>query len=361
MGIDFGSTEIKASRIKVQSLYRFYALLGPIMKMIKVSYPSEKCDELRKIVEKTEPIDCVIDNTASETENNMEIIVADGSGQSTIEALKIALKREKDWRIVVLPVDSTLPRPPEPEPKEKSKAETLYENLYQSVLSGCKFNVNFAALTALSAIVAALGLNMDNVAVVIGAMVIAPLLGPVLAFALGAVLGDIPLLKKAAKTAGLGFFVGFGVALIISQIMPLNGESQELIDRTSFGPELAVLALASGAAAALSLTTGASSALVGVMVAVALLPPSVASALFAGNGQFPDAGSAFLLLLLNVVCVLLAAQAVFIWKGVRPQTWTEKRLAKRSLLISSSSWIVLIAALVLLSLNIQGFSLGLDL
>ena len=321
------------------------------MKMIKASFPDRLTDTITKVVEDTAPIDWAIDSGYGRYEKAIEIVVADGRGQSMIEALEDVLKSTSDWRITVLPVQSTLPRPEE-DPAEKTKAQTLQENLYQSVLSGCRFDINFTVLTALSAIVAALGLNMDNVAVIIGAMVIAPLLGPILAFSLGTALGDTDLLRKAAKTACAGLFIGFSTAYLISFIMPLNETSSELVDRTVFRPELAVLALASGAAAALSLSTGLSSALVGVMVAVALLPPSVASALYMGNGQYDMALGAALLLALNVICVLIAAQLVFIWKGVRAKSWWERKKARRAITISTTIWVLLLLALLVIGYQI---------
>lgn len=321
------------------------------MKLVQVRFPKALEAELIEIITAQDPVDYTLDNAVGRFEKAVDIVMKDGRSQSLIEALEDALKGREDWRITVLPVLSTLPRrDDEDDAPETTKAQTPHEELYQSILKGCRLDVNFVVLTLLSAIVAALGLNMNSVAIVIGAMVIAPLLGPILALALAAVLGDEKLLRKAAKTAGAGFILGFGLAFILSFVMDVNLDSQELIDRTIFGPEMAVLALASGAAAALSLSTGLSSALVGVMVAVALLPPSVASALYLGSGDPGKALAAFLLLALNVVCVLLAAQLVFLWKGVRPRTWRAKVLAKRHVIISSSIWAALILALIGLSL-----------
>ena len=122
--------------------------------------------------------------------------------------------------------------------------------------------------------VVAIGLLENNVAVVIGAMVIAPLLGPNIALALGAALGDMPLIWKAFKTgsAGIGLALFFSIGIGIWH--PMDLDSPELMARTDVGVDSMALALASGAAAVISLTTGLSSVLVGVMVAVALLPPT---------------------------------------------------------------------------------------
>lgn len=319
------------------------------MKLIKANFPAGEVDLVVAMLTAEKPIDWSFDNSFGETGKAVEIIVDDGRGQSVIESLQSIFSNATDWRITVIPLEATLPRPQVSDDDRDFIAETIHEKLYQSVLDGCRFNADFIVLTVLSAIVAVIGLNYDNVAVVIAAMVIAPLLGPILAFSLGAALGDTKLIKQAAKTSFFGFAIGFISAFLIALFMPINPESMQLIDRTILGPEIVILALASGAAAALSLSTGVSSALVGVMVAVALLPPSVAAALFLGAGQYEPAASAAILLGLNVVCALLAAQAVFVWKRVRPKTWYARQRAARSVKINTAVWGVLLIALLVLT------------
>jgi len=298
------------------------------MRFIKANFPADKADAVIEIINNAKPLDWSMDSGYGRYEKAVEILVSKGDGQELIDDLQSLLSASPDWRVVILPVEATLPRPPEDEKPEddaekKAKAKTvsLREELYQKVSNDCKLNWDFIILTVLSSIVAAIGLNGDSVAIVIAAMVIAPLLGPILAFALAAALGDLSLMKKATKTAITGLFVGFAFAYALTFFMPVNVGSFEMVSRTIIGPEIIALALASGAAAALSLSTGISSALVGVMVAVALLPPSVASALFLGAGDYEKAIGSALLLGLNVVCAILSAQLIFVYKGVRPRTW----------------------------------------
>nr|MBS0020561.1 DUF389 domain-containing protein [Gammaproteobacteria bacterium] len=107
------------------------------------------------------------------------------------------------------------------------------------------------------------------------------------------------------------------------------------------------LALASGAAAVLSLTTGLPSVLVGVMVAVALLPPAATLGLMLGRGQPDLATGAALLLAVNIVCLNLASKIVFLVRGIRPRTWWEKAQAKRAMTIYLVVWVVTLFVLVL--------------
>lgn len=326
------------------------------MRLIKINFPTDQTEAVTQLVEKAEPIDWSIDSGYGRYEKAIEIIIADGSGQTLLDDLQAFLGQTDNWRINVLPVEATLPRPAEPintsDIADKEKTTSLREELYQDISKDCNFNWDFVILTVLSTIVATIGLNVDSVTIVIAAMVIAPLLGPILAFALGVALGDISLMLKSSRTAISGLSIGFITALIISLFIPLNLQSAELMDRTILGPEIIVLALASGAAAALSISTGLSSALVGVMVAVALLPPSVASAMFLAAGEHDNAFSAGLLTALNVVCALLSAQLVFVYKGIRPRTRAAQQTANRAVKINAAIWITLLVALTLLSVKL---------
>jgi len=322
------------------------------MRFIKAHFPADKSDAVIEVIEQCKPIDWAMDKGYGRNEKAVEITVDKGNGQKLIDELQRVLYRSKNWRVTVLPVEATLPRPKDETPKEngeKAKTTALREELYQKVAGDCKLNTDFIVLTILSAIVAAIGLNYNNVAIVIAAMVIAPLLGPILAFALAVALGDLSLMKKSAKTGLSGLMVGFGFALLIGVFLNVNMQSGELLSRADIGPEVIVLALASGAAAALSLSTGISSALVGVMVAVALLPPSVASALFLGQGKFELALAAALLTAINVVSAVLSAQLVFVWKGVRPRTYYSQKKAAKAIKINAAFWITLLLALAALS------------
>ena len=116
--------------------------------------------------------------------------------------------------------------------------------------------------------------------------------------------------------------------------------------RTDVGLDGVVLALASGAAAVLSLTSGLPSVLVGVMVAVALLPPAATMGLMLGQGHFDLMNGAGLLLAVNIVCVNLSAKLVMLVKGVRPRTWLEKRKARQSLATYIVFWVISLAILI---------------
>ncbi|MCP4307396.1 MAG: DUF389 domain-containing protein, partial [bacterium] len=134
-------------------------------------------------------------------------------------------------------------------------------------------------------------------------------------------------------------------------------ESTELLRRTNIGYGDIVLALASGAAAALSVTSRLASTLVGVMVAVALMPPAAAAGFLAGGGHFSEALAALILLAANVVCLNLTSQLVFLWKGVRPRKWLERRAADNAVRINLVVWgllVIVVAAIIYVRAQLTG-------
>jgi uncharacterized hydrophobic protein (TIGR00341 family) len=197
-----------------------------------------------------------------------------------------------------------------------------------------------------STIVAAIGLLESNVAIVIAAMLIAPLLGPNVAMAFGSTLGDRDLVAQAALTNAAGIALSVACAAAVGWAISGVDTSLELLTRTKVGYDSILLALASGAAGALSLTTRLASTLVGVMVAVALLPPAATLGYMLGGGQLRLAAGAAGLLAVNIVCVNLSAQLVFISKGIKPRTWIERRGARQSIRISLAVGVLLLAVLV---------------
>jgi uncharacterized hydrophobic protein (TIGR00341 family) len=263
-----------------------------------------------------------------------------------LDALQTVLGAQREARVLVIAVETVLPRPPEAERRKEDAATAAREALYDSVEKNARLDLNFAVLVILSTVVAAIGLIAGNVAVVIGAMVIAPLLGPNLALGLGTALGDIKVMHKAlvANVAGIGIAVA--LSAILGYFWPFESLSGELMARTEAGLDSVALELASGAAAALSLTTGLPSVLVGVMVAVALLPPAATLGLMLGHGHPDLAFGAGLLLAVNVVCVNLSSKVVFLLRGIRPRTWWEKEKARRAMVYYIAAWLVTLAILV---------------
>jgi len=280
-------------------------------RIIEVIAEDRQTQRIRQICETSGADDVIIGALTDDGRRVIRIACGAVDRQKLLDVLQMTLSATANWRIIILPVEATLPvlkeeQPDTEEARKKRIAGGLSrEELATQMVKGAEFDRNFVLLVMLSAIVAAIGLMEDNVAVAIGAMVIAPLLGPNLALAFATAVGDMQMIFKSILTNAAGVSMTFALAIAIGLIFPENLESDELISRTQVDLDSIVVAMASGAAAALSLTTGLSATLVGVMVAVALLPPAATVGIMLGWNQFALAADALLLLAVNVVCVNL--------------------------------------------------------
>lgn len=260
------------------------------------------------------------------------------------------------FRMMLFAVEATLPAVDEgvadPEPdgpaEEKGPLRISREELHHDLSGATRVSGVYLTTVALSTTVAAVGLLKSSPAVVIGAMVIAPLLGPNVALALASTLGDLTLARHALKANVAGVGTALVLAIAMGTVLPVDPSIPEIATRTVLGLGDVVLALAAGAAGTLAFTQGLSAAVIGVMVAVALLPPLVVAGLLLGSGQAEAAYGAFALVVVNVACVNLAGVATFLVQRVRPRTWWEAERATRATWIAVASWIS--ALLVLLAL-----------
>ncbi len=317
------------------------------MKLIEIIAAEGNAETIAAIAEQNEVQDYRAGLKDDAGRQVMRMYVTDDTVQAVLDSLQNVLSAQPDIHINVIPVEISLPLPPEPERKKEDEAVAAREALYDEVEKSSRLDLNYIVLVVLSTVVAAIGLIENNVAVVIGAMVIAPLLGPNLAFGLGTALGDFGLMRSSLKTLAAGISLSLVLSFVIGLLWPFTQLSSELFSRTNVGLDSIALALASGSAAALSLTTRLSSVLVGVMVAVALLPPAVTLGLVAGHGQFQLAVGAALLLIVNIVSINLSCKVVFLVKGIAPRTWWEKEKAKRAGRNYIAAWLLTLVFLAL--------------
>ena len=303
----------------------------------------------------------------SDDKLTVRMLVKAEQAEEVVDVLSQRFGVFENFRLVIIPVEATLPRieekPKEEKPNEQPESPSAENNgkrrwiqrisrdeLHNEVQDSAGLTAIYLITIALSVLVAAIGLLKDNVAVVIGAMVIAPLLGPNIAMSLATVLGDSKLLRRSALTMAAGVLLALALSLVIGMLFEVDPTIREIYLRTEIGLTDIVLALASGAAGALFFTIGTSTALVGVMVAVALMPPLVTLGMLVGSGQFDLAFETLLLFMTNFICVNLAAVGVFVSQGIKPTHWWESVLARKSVSYSLLLWMALLVVMVVLIL-----------
>jgi len=200
----------------------------------------------------------------------------------------------------------------------------------------------YVLMTAVSAIVATAGLLLDSPAVVVGSMVIAPLIGPAMAASVGTVVDDPELALRGVKLQALGGVVAVGSAAAFAflvrttKVVPLSAGQVfsigEVNERLSPDVLSLVIALGAGAAGAVSLASGVSSALVGVMIAAALVPPTAVVGIGIAWGNPATVLGSGVLVLVNLLAINLVALVVLWRYGYRPRLWFREDEARATTL-----------------------------
>jgi uncharacterized hydrophobic protein (TIGR00341 family) len=327
------------------------------LRSIEMVLPEQQIKNVQELL-KDKPVVDVWYDRMSEEQTLVKVLVKTEDTEPLIDLFTQNFSIETGFRLILLPVAASVPRVEEPEEKpaekapeepakeEKSPARVSREELYTQISATTKLTPAYVVLVILSAIVTAIGLLNNNIAVVIGAMVIAPLLGPNMALALATTLGDRDLARTSLKTNIVGIITGLIFSLILGVLLTVNPANPQIASRTRIELIDLALALASGIAGVLAFTTGAPASLIGVMVAVALMPPLVTLGLMLGSQNFYLALGALWVLLTNVICVNLAGVVTFWVQGVRPTTWWETHIAKRATYKAIITYAALLAILI---------------
>lgn len=288
----------------------------------------------------------------------VEVLIPAEAVEGLMDRLDERFGQAEGFRVVVLSAEAVLPRLEEEETGGSGTQETRgdgrshdrisREELYDDVTDGLRVSPVLLSLAGLSTVVAAVGLLRDDVAVIIGAMVIAPLLRPNVGLALAATLADRKLGRDALVTNAAGFSLALGLSVAIGLVVEVDPAIPAIATRTVVDLGNLLLALAAGAAGTLAFTRGIAGAVIGVMVAVALLPPLVSMGLLLGDGLWAPALGAFLLTAGNFISINLAGVVTFLLQGIQPRTWWDTERARRAALWAAILWAVLLVALAVI-------------
>ncbi|HEX6304800.1 MAG TPA: amino acid permease [Anaerolineales bacterium] len=216
--------------------------------------------------------------------------------------------------------------------------------VYRSIHRGARPDVDFFVMIALSAIIATFGLLMNSNAVIIGAMLVAPLFSPLLAISLSLIQGNVRLLRLALESTLQGVTLAIAVATLLPLIVPFTSLTAEIMARSQ--PTLfdLVVALASGAAGAYAVARAdVAAALPGVAIAAALVPPLGVIGIGLSMGKLGVAGGASLLFATNLVAIALSGAITFLLLGFRPGARGAREMHLRRGLVVTIVLFVLVA------------------
>jgi uncharacterized hydrophobic protein (TIGR00271 family) len=227
--------------------------------------------------------------------------------------------------------------------------------VYKTIREGAEPKVDFFVMMSLSSAIATLGLLLNSPAVIIGAMLVAPLMSAIFGLSLGVVRGDLRLLRRAATATLRGMLLAIAVAVMLTLVVPVTTLPSEVVSRTQ--PSLLDLgvALVSGAAGAYAICRKeVSAALPGVAIAAALVPPLAAVGIGLAQWRGEIAGGAILLFMTNLVAISAAGGGVFLWLGFRPIPGQQKRaqIFRRGVLSTAALLVAVTIPLVILSVDL---------
>ncbi len=182
---------------------------------------------------------------------------------------------------------------------------------------GSEPKARFYAMVAASTVIAAFGLIMNSTAVVIGAMLVAPLMTPIMGIALALVRGDASLLGRAVRAEIAGVLLAVAISACLGFLVPELEATEEMLSRTQPNLlDLLVAVLAGFAGAYAMVDEHISPALPGVAIAVAIVPPLANTGLCISLGAYHGASGSFLLFFANFLSILLVASAIFFASGM---------------------------------------------
>lgn len=325
------------------------------VRLIEVVVPASEQQAVRDVFSTYTRADVWIDEMLDDGVR-IKALVHSRRVERLFDELKDRFSDTPGFRAFAVSVEASIPVPDLSQPEISSaptRAPTVTEEyltrhrlstdeLYEDILEASDLTPVYVATVALSALIAALGLRSGLVAIVIGAMVVAPLLGPTMATAMAATLGDVRLGRQALRTLLAGGSLALVLTIALGIVVTVDPTVVELEARTHVAIEDVVLALASGAAGALAFGRGLSTSLVGVMIAVALMPPLAACGMLLGSGHASLAGGAAVLFITNLICINVAGIVTFLAVGLPPQRWRVTGL----LLTFWSGLLLLLVALI---------------
>ncbi|MBZ0241999.1 MAG: TIGR00341 family protein, partial [Bacteroidales bacterium] len=194
-----------------------------------------------------------------------------------------------------------------------------FKDLFQVLRDNASLKSSYLVLMVLSTMLATFGLFANSGPVVIGAMILAPLMSPIISLSMGALRQDKKLVMMSTYTILSGLGIALTFAVLLTWLTPINTAGEEIMSRTR--PNLLDLGIAvvSGIAGAYAhARTEIAKTLAGVAIAVALIPPMAVAAIGLGWLDFDIFFGAILLLVTNLAGIVLAASFTFLLLGFSP-------------------------------------------
>lgn len=324
-------------------------------KLIEIFYPKEIAAEIKMTLEASK-ITIFLEEKIDTTIFHIKFFTSNPDINQILDIFEKRFSNKRNFQIAILPVDAMIPRLEEqleeqPATENKKKLFRIGKNsftnihreeLYQKVNLHSEFSIKKGILFGLATIVAAMGFIYDNTTLLIASMVIAPFLMPNIGIALGTTLGDMALMKKSFKNLLYGISITLGLSLLIGITYP---HGSLLSSYAYINLSMVLISLITGVVAILYLLDNDDSGLIGVMVAISLLPPLTLSGILRGSGDLIGGFKAITIFLTNIVSLNLAGTVTFNLAEIHPNKRREAKKAQKE--VKKSLWIRGITLIVL--------------
>ncbi len=220
--------------------------------------------------------------------------------------------------------------------------------LHQNLLEDSRFNLNYLVLIVSSCLIATFGLLSNSPAVIIGAMIVAPLMLPLRGIAFGTLEGELTLVRQSLFSIALGTVAAISLAWTLGRIVGIPEFGSEVLGRSQPNLiDLGIAVVAGGLSGFAKVRPQVSDALAGTAIAVALMPPLCVVGLTLSQGIWSYSSGAFLLYLTNLLGIILACMLVFILAG-----YTDSSKNKSAL-----RWTLILTGILIIPLGISFWQL----
>lgn len=198
---------------------------------------------------------------------------------------------------------------------------------------------DYILLLLLSSLIVIAGLLIDSASAIIGGMVVAPLLSPILTMSMGFALADFRLLRKALYTLSISIAVTVALGVILTLFSRQAGVSDEILERSAVSLAHFLIAVCAGILAAFShVRESISSALTGIAVSVALLPPIAVMGIGVATLNWELLSGSLLLFVLNFIGIVFPATMVFSVMGFYPMRKHARQTLKKEEEEAAQEW-----------------------
>ena len=338
-------------------IFQFFVVTA-LMRLFRVTVPEDRAAEVYQLLHKEHKIPHIARMHA----DNLFVLdfrIRNECSNQLLGALQKAGVGRQFGYIDILPIETSIPMTRiETNAKKKSFFRRSYgvservtvEAIYAGVSQNNNISFDFLTLLTVAAMIAGVGLATNSVVSVVASMLVSPLMGPILAFSLGALINDRKMFVKGlineAIALSICVCIGFLLGFVFLAFGPfLEWPTAEMSGRgvpvnLLYG---AMVASPSGVGVALSLTSSNVSSLIGVAISASLLPPAVNAGMSLNYALFGPlvhgsevsrtamlviSGTSFSLSIVNIICINIFAMSWFKLKKIAPITSVDTDIFK---------------------------------